>query len=257
MRLGRDLRDAQLSLAIVHDATRQIRVGGQRSLHSLPLFSRETESTKFVSEEFATACARRIQMPASPRRRARCTRHEARARIVALVSCCLYRVVSYGSAMEVWALLMRLPSHFQRRSVCRGEPGLQWRQARQQQSSFFAVLNGTSITDPEPVNFSCVPESWANGRNTSETTAKDIISDRISFTARAAIVPLLDWLPGCVAHDCCNLESLDALGGDCSFFAVTQQCLCSQNATLQACLQIATLLTGSPTSFRSFCGCEG
>ena len=35
---------------------------------------------------------RRIPMPASPRRRARCDRHEARARIGALISCC----VSYG-----------------------------------------------------------------------------------------------------------------------------------------------------------------
>ena len=52
--------------------------------------------------------------------------------------------------------------------------------------------DGTSITDPETANFSCDLESWAWGRNTSETTAKDIISARISFPAGAAIVPLLD-----------------------------------------------------------------
>ena len=59
----------------------------------MPSFSRETEFTKFVSEEIATARShptsrrRRIPMANSPRRRARCNRHEARAGIVALMSC--------------------------------------------------------------------------------------------------------------------------------------------------------------------------
>ena len=88
---------------------------------------------------------------------------------------------------------------------------------------FFAVLNGAAISDPESVRFSCDPENWFCGQATSESTAKDIISARISFPARAAILPLLDWLPACVAHDFCNPEDPDALGDDSSFFAVTQQ----------------------------------
>ena len=88
---------------------------------------------------------------------------------------------------------------------------------------FFAVLNGTAISDPESVNFSCDPENWAYGQATSESTAKDIIPARISFPARAAIVPLLDWLPARVTHDICNLEDLEAHGDESSFCAVTQQ----------------------------------
>ena len=73
------------------------------------------------------------------------------------------------------------------------------------------------------------------------------------FTARAAVVPLLDWLPARVAHDFCNPEDPDALGDDSSFFAVTQQTvarLCSKNASMQTALY-------SAVSFRSGCGREG
>ena len=65
-------------------------------------FSRETVSTKFVSEEIATAHSRhasrrrRIPMPAGPRRRARCNRREARAGIVTTISCCLVRLSTGG-----------------------------------------------------------------------------------------------------------------------------------------------------------------
>ena len=58
---------------------------------------------------------------------------------------------------------------------------------------FFAVLGGTSVKYPEPVNLSCDPESWAYGRNTTGTTAQGIIYARITFPARVAIVPLLGW----------------------------------------------------------------
>ena len=73
-------------------------------------FSRETDVTKFVSKEIATDTSRRrrIPMPASPRRRARCDRHEARAGNVALMSCCLVQLSN-----EVWAFLVKL-SHYQR-----------------------------------------------------------------------------------------------------------------------------------------------
>ena len=140
----------------------------------------------------------------------------------------LYRVVSYGSAREVWALPMRLLSRYLRarmsclgplgeivslpactqRSICRcaalasrPDPlSFSGDKRGRCKALFFAVLNGTAISDPEPVNFSCDPESWAYGQATSESTGKDVISARISFPTRAAIVPLLDWLRLCGAR---------------------------------------------------------
>ena len=59
-------------------------------------FEREREFTKFVSEEIGTARSRptsrrrRIPMPASPRRRARCNCHKAR------ISCCLVQLSTGG-----------------------------------------------------------------------------------------------------------------------------------------------------------------
>ena len=67
------------------------------------------------------------------------------------------------------------------------------------------------------------PENWAYGQATSDSTAREIISARTSFPARAAIVPSLGWLPASVVHDFCNPEDTDAVGDDSSFFAVTQQ----------------------------------
>ena len=64
-----------------------------------------------------------------------------------------------------------------------------------------------------------IQNHWAYGQTAFESTAKDIII----FPARAAVVPLHDWLPACVAHDVCNPEDPDALGDDSSFFAVTQR----------------------------------
>ena len=87
-------------------------------------FSSETKFTKIVSEEIATPRSRhtsrrrRIPMLASPRRRARCDRRAVTAtkHEPGLWPAC--RVVSNGSAMEVWVLWMRLLSHYQR---ARGE----------------------------------------------------------------------------------------------------------------------------------------
>ena len=134
--------------------------------------------------------------------------------------------------MEVWALLVRI-SHclHARGEVSAMVPALRaawirWLSAGISDAAaklFFGVLNGTTISDPESVNFSCDPENWAYGEATSESTAKDIIPARIGFPARAAIVPLLDWLPARVADDICNLENPEALGDDSSFCAVTQQ----------------------------------
>ena len=95
---------------------------------------------------------------------------------------------------------------------------------------FFALLNGTSISDPEPVNFHATARIGPADRPPPSRPPKDIISARISFPARAAIVPLLDWFPACAAHDFSNPEDPDAPGDDSSFSAVTQQqwraCVC-------------------------------
>ena len=92
---------AQFAFAIVHGASRDTKTGGVCFFLGealLSSFSKETESTKYVSEEIATARSRHnsgrrgIPMPTSPRHGARCNRHEARAGIVALMSCCLVRL---------------------------------------------------------------------------------------------------------------------------------------------------------------------
>ena len=121
--------------------------------------------------------------------------------------------------MDVWVLLMRL-SHCQRaRSEVFAVKGDEQSRSK---ALFPAVLNGTSMSDPEPVNFSCDPEHWVYGRILG-STAKDITSARISFSTRASFVPLLDWLPASEARDLCNPEIRDALDDDSSFIAVTQQ----------------------------------
>ena len=81
----------------------------------LSSFSSQTDFTKFVSEEIATARSRwrnRIPMPANPHHRSRCLRHEARAGIVAHMSCCLVRPSNGGLNLLVRS------SHYQR---ARGE----------------------------------------------------------------------------------------------------------------------------------------
>ena len=79
-----------------------------------------------------------------------------------------YRVVSYCSAMEVLPLVVvfSLPACTQR-SVCRGAASasrldpLAFSGDKRDRSKalFYAVLNGTSISDPEPVTYSCDPEN--------------------------------------------------------------------------------------------------
>ena len=88
---------ALLVLVTVHGSSRHVKVGGPCFSCIDALFFRKTEFTKIFSEEIAAARSRhtsrrrRIPMPASLRRRARCNRHEARAGIAPV-----YRVVSHG-----------------------------------------------------------------------------------------------------------------------------------------------------------------
>ena len=127
-------------------------------------FSRESEFTKFVSEEIATAHSRhtskrrRIQMPASPRRRARCNRHEARAGTVALIPCCLVRLCTGGSGSpgEIVSLPALTQQIIRRGAACasRLDPlAFSGDQRGRSKALFCAVLHGTSISDPEPVQF--------------------------------------------------------------------------------------------------------
>ena len=84
---------------------------------------------------------------------------------------------------------------------------------------FFAVLDGTSSSDPEPVNFSSDPENWACGRIPSESAAKDIHLGTHQLPYSCCNCTITQWpvrLFGARLFP-------DALGDDFSFFAVTQQ----------------------------------
>ena len=78
------------------------------------------------------------------------------------------------------------------------------------------------FSDPEPVNFFMRPRELGLRTNPLRVDRK-IYHLRISVSARAALVPLLVWLPACVARDFCNPKKTDALGDDSSFYVVIQQ----------------------------------
>ena len=168
---------------------------------------------------------RRTPMSASPRHRARCNRHDARAGLSPSCRVCLVRLSngSLGPPSDV-----SLPACTQRRirsgaaSASRLDPLASSGDKRGRCKALFYAVNGTSISDPEPVNFSCDPENWAYRQATSESTAKEIISARISFPARAAFRCSIGFpLPWRATSR--NPEDPDAHGDDSSFFAVTQQ----------------------------------
>ena len=125
LRPGRDLHDAEP--AQLPGRARRFppnQSGWPMFFAWISSFSREIEFTKCISEKIATARARhtsrrrQIPMLASPRHRARCNRHEARAGIVALVSCCLVRLSSGGLGPPDETALSS-PACTQR-SICRG-----------------------------------------------------------------------------------------------------------------------------------------
>ena len=213
---GRDLHD----VGPAHPRDRARRLPPNPS--GWPLFfalisslSSETEFTNFVSEKIATVRARhttkrrRIPMPASPRHRARCDCHETRAGIVALLSCCLVRLSNRG-----WALhSSELPwTRWLPVAVSEGAAKL-----------FFAVLNGTPVSDPEPFKFSCDPDDWAYGQATSESPAKISLHSRQfpCSCCNCTVTRLASQMRG--ARLLQSKEPRVAVGHDFSPFAVTQQ----------------------------------
>ena len=168
LRLERDLREDRPAYPL--DCTRH-QSGWPMFFALLSSFFRETGFTKFDSEEIVTARSRhnsrrrRIPMPVSPRHRARCNRHEERAGIAVLVSCCLVRL-SNGSLDPPDEIALSSPSCTWR-SICRGAAfasrldKLTFSGDKRDRSKalFFAVHNGTSISDPEAVNFSYASEN--------------------------------------------------------------------------------------------------
>ena len=167
-RPDRDLHDAgpahpqgpcpvltQLALATVDDASRQMIGGGACSLHYCPL-SGETEFFENFQQE-----DRHSSFP---------TRHKAASEPHARQPAPL--CLLYGSALEVWGLLVRL-SHCQRAHRedspwCRSSelPGpavFQWRQARPLQSTVFRCAQRNSYLRSRTSQM-CDPENWATDK---------------------------------------------------------------------------------------------
>ena len=205
-----------------------------------------------------------VPMLADPRHLARCERHEARAGNVALISCCLVRLNGALGHPDEIALSS---SACTQRSICHGAAPasrldpltLSGDKRGRSKALLFAVLNGTSIPDSDLVSCSCDPANWACRRSTSETSAKDITSARISFSSRAAILPVLDWLPRRVAHAFLQSKELRRVWLRLLILccdSTTVACLCSQNATVQASLHTATFLSGTIQASGAFAVAE-
>ena len=156
-------------------------------------------------------------MPASPRLRARCNLHEARAGLVALISCCLVRLSSGGLGPP--CVIVSLPACTQR-SICRG-----------------AAL-----------------ETWACGQATSESIAQDLISARVSvplldwLPARVAHDFCNLEGPDALGDDSSFFAVTQQEWRACVRSMLSCK-LCVHIATLLSCSQIS--------SFRSIRGCEG
>ena len=226
----------QLSFAIVHDASRQVSVGGH-FFTLISFFSGEAEFTKFVSEKIDTARARhiawrrRILMPASPRRRraVTATKHES-----GLSLSPFYRGVSCGSALEVWAILMRSLSKpaCTQQTVCRGaapairlDPLASRSDKRgRSRALIFSVLNGASVIDPKLVNFTSGTTARANCNCTIARLASCTWGARLLQTS----VPRRAWSRRFILW--CDPSR-------------------SHKATSQACLHLVTLLSRSQVSF--------
>ena len=203
---------SQLSFAVVRDASRQIRAGGPRSLHRIPLSPKKQSSQKLSarrSPQLVLATLQGVGSRCQPAhavvRAATATKHEPGLSPS-------NRVVSYGSAMEVWALLMRLLSRYQRaRSEVFAVVPL-WRPALTRWLSvamcaaaaklFFSLCaRRNTYCRTRTCQFFRRPSELSPRTKWLRDNRKRIISARISFPARAAIVPLLGWLPSCVHHD--------------------------------------------------------
>ena len=137
---------------------------------------------------------------ASSRRLARCNRHEVRAWVVAFISCCLVRrsTGGLGPLGETVSLPACTQQIVRRGAFASRLDPLAFSGEKRGCSKVlvYAVLYGTSNADPEP--FSSDPENWA--------LAKPLPSRPQKISARAAILPLLDWLPARAAHDFCFPE---------------------------------------------------
>ena len=161
-------------------------------------------------------------------RAATATKHELG--LSSCISCCLVRL-SNGGLGPLDETALSLPACTQRSVFCGAAPA-----SRLDPLAFSGVNRGRSkavVSLCSAVHtyrcrtcqfFVRPGELGPTDEIPQRQPQKSIISARISFAARATIVPLLDWLLACVANDFfCNPENPDALGDDFSFFAVTQQ----------------------------------
>ena len=157
---------AQVSLAVVHAAFRQIRAGGLCSLHCIPPF-RETKSSQKLSVKRSPQLmpvtlqggVGRFCPPARALvRAATATKHEPGSSPFFLV---VVRLTTGGLGPP--RENVALPACTQRRICCGAalashqDPLCFSGDKRGRcKALFFAVLNGASLTDPEPVNLCLV-----------------------------------------------------------------------------------------------------
>ena len=178
-------------------------------------------------------------MPASRRHRARYNGHEAR---LSPSSCCLS---------------LSLPACTQQ-SVCRGAA---WASSLdllafsgergRSRALVFAVLNGTSIPDPKPVNFSRNPENWAYGQTLPLRLLPKTSSPSVSLLALQVYRCLIGF----------SNVWLTILAITRTLVTTLHFLMCPNNSgvlVFAECYVATTLRTRSPqTGFRSVRGREG
>ena len=234
-------------------------------------FSSETEFTNFVNEEIDTARSRhnsrrrRIPVPASPRHRARCDRHEARAGNVALITCCLVPV-SNGGLGPPDETALPLPS-CTRRNICRGVP-----QRRAALTRWLSVMINAAAAKP---CFSlCSTERTLQIQNVSIFHATQRTGPPLDASLPSPLHHLCTQQLPCPCCKCtitrgasrlCGARLLQSRGPRHAWSRLlilccdptATACLHSQNVTLQTGQHFATLLFGSRICLRSVRSSEG
>ena len=254
---------AQLGFAILQDASRQFRVSGFCIDF---LFFQGNGSHNLSARRSPPSVPVTLQVGVGSRcrpTRTVCDRHEAQAGIVALKSCCLVRLSTGGlGTLDEIALSS---SACTQRSVCRGAAPasrldpltLSGDKRGRSKVFFFAVLNGSSVPDPEPVSSSCDPDKTGTTddipqRHPRKTSSPLASAFRLASRCNNTIARLASQMRWRTTF--AILENSDALGNDCSVFASCfwESSCCLRCMDTQHCPRIG-LTTVAPigTSWRT------